>query len=593
MILPNGTLLQGGKYRIEEKIGQGGFGITYRACQPLMLDRKVCIKEFYLKQCFSRESTSSAITYPNDSARKDAEIYQQKFIKEAQTLYSMHHPNIMEIYDIFEENNTAYYVMEYIEGESLKDMLVRRGSIPEAEAIGYIRKVAEALKYIHSRNFNHFDVKPDNILVRSSDKEVILIDFGTAKHYDSNTGNATTMTAGLLSRGYAPIEQYKEGGVSSFTPETDIYALGATLYKLLTGNTPPEPTEIISNGIPELPSSVSQSTKDLIKWAMQLNKTDRPHSCDEFMNALPSNVEGNVTGHKNDADDATVSIGSEETTYINKPSENNEETEFVKHDKGTKTTNKGESFKDSTHAKSSKPIEQSKFYAKHTKASSIMIWMSVILLMGELILALTNQHDRQIIDISYGHDFIYDDYWFDYWFDYTSLVKYICLFLSYLPFVLISVSYSQPLGSTIARIMCVILFIVLILLPSGYYVMPIEPCYYSPDGSSQCLTQVFPPDTSLYYILGWGWSHGWLQLLGMCIILLWGIIKSEATICKIVLSSIFIPLLLATVTRIIAENWPNNGLVYIGWAAYLTSYLPIFAVAYDYYNIHVKTKTII
>lgn len=323
MILPNGTLLQGGKYRIEEKIGQGGFGITYRACQPLMLDRKVCIKEFYLKQCFSRESTSSAITYPNDSARKDAEIYQQKFIKEAQTLYSMHHPNIMEIYDIFEENNTAYYVMEYIEGESLKDMLVRRGSIPEAEAIGYIRKVAEALKYIHSRNFNHFDVKPDNILVRSSDKEVILIDFGTAKHYDSNTGNATTMTAGLLSRGYAPIEQYKEGGVNTFTPETDIYALGATLYKLLTGNTPPEPTEIISNGIPELPSSVSQSTKDLIKWAMQLNKADRPHSCDEVLNALPDRDWGKYNSSQNKKesnDDSTIDITTEETININNDS---------------------------------------------------------------------------------------------------------------------------------------------------------------------------------------------------------------------------------------------------------------------------------
>lgn len=331
--LTNGTLLQGGKYRIEEKIGQGGFGITYRACQPLMLERKVCIKEFCLKQHFTRDSTTSAIIYPNDTARRDAEIYQQKFIKEAQTLYSMHHPNIMEIYDIFEENNTAYYVMEYIEGESLKDMLERRGCIPEAEAIGYIRKVAEALKYIHSRDINHFDVKPDNILVRSCDKEVILIDFGTAKHYDNKTGNATTMTSGLLSPGYAPIEQYKQGGISKFTPETDIYALGATLYKLLTGNTPPEPTEIISNGIPELPSSVSKSAMDLVKWAMQLNKADRPHSCDEFLNALPANVDSDsqisTSENKATSDEATISINSEETECIDKSNGNNEKTVSV------------------------------------------------------------------------------------------------------------------------------------------------------------------------------------------------------------------------------------------------------------------------
>lgn len=330
--LANGTLLQGGKYRIEEKIGQGGFGITYRACQPLMLGRKVCIKEFCLKQHFSRESTTSAITYPNDTARKDAEMFQQKFIKEAQTLYSMRHPNIMEIYDIFEENNTAYYVMEYIEGESLKDMLEHRGCIPEAEAIGYIHKVAEALKYIHSRNINHFDVKPANILVRSSDKEVILIDFGTAKHYDSTTGNATTMTSGLLSPGYAPIEQYQQGGVSAFTPETDIYALGATLYKLLTGNTPPEPTEIISNGLPELPLTVSKATKDLVKWAMQLNKANRPHTCDEFLDSLPSELPDVtiIVSEESDADrgvedESTMFIDSSETSEIPGNIENPEE----------------------------------------------------------------------------------------------------------------------------------------------------------------------------------------------------------------------------------------------------------------------------
>ena len=337
--LANGTLLQGGKYRIEEKIGQGGFGITYRACQPLMLERKVCIKEFCLKQHFTRESTTSAITYPNDTARKDAEIYQQKFIKEAQTLYSMHHPNIMEIYDIFEENNTAYYVMEYIEGESLKDMLEHRGCIPEAEAIGYIRKVAEALKYIHSRNINHFDVKPGNILVRSRDDEIILIDFGTAKHYDSKTGSATTMSSGLLSPGYAPIEQYKQGGVSLFTPETDVYALGATFYKLLTDNTPPEPTEIIINGLPDLPSSVSKATKDLIRWSMQLNKADRPHSCDEFLNALPSNVDPDFNSRISESNDvsyeATISINSGETEYFDKSKVSNEETILVGSSIGT------------------------------------------------------------------------------------------------------------------------------------------------------------------------------------------------------------------------------------------------------------------
>ena len=175
MHLKQGTLLQGGKYRIEKVLGQGGFGITYLATQDL-LDRKVAIKEFFFKEYCEREGNTNTITLGTQSIKATVERFLKKFIKEAKTISSLHHPNIIQIHDIFRENNTAYYVMEFIDGVSLGEMVKTKGALPESVAVEYIKKTADALSYIHERNINHLDVKPNNIMLRNSDGEIVLVE---------------------------------------------------------------------------------------------------------------------------------------------------------------------------------------------------------------------------------------------------------------------------------------------------------------------------------------------------------------------------------------------------------------------------------
>ena len=143
-------------------------------------------------------------------------------------------PHIIKIYDIFEENGTAYYVMPYLDGGSLAEKVKKEGPLNEEQAIKYIKQVSNALDYIHKQNILHLDVKPSNVLLITAD-EAVLIDFGISKHYDEE-GSQTSTTPVGISKGFAPIEQYQQGNVSLFSPATDIYSLGATLFFLLTGN---------------------------------------------------------------------------------------------------------------------------------------------------------------------------------------------------------------------------------------------------------------------------------------------------------------------------------------------------------------------
>ena len=285
MYLRQGTYLQGGKYQIVSVLGQGGFGITYLA-EQVLVKRKVCIKEFFPKEYYKRDDDSSAANLMSDGFAESMNRFKAKFIKEAQTIAALDHPNIIHIFEIFEENGTAYYVMEYVEGESLSDKVKRSGAMDEAEAIGYIHQIAEALGYIHSEQIMHLDVKPANVMVRSRDNRAILIDFGLAKHYDTASGEATSTTPVGVSHGFAPMEQYKEGGVSTFSPETDIYSLGATLYYLVTGTIPPQASDISEDGLPTLPSHLSVGVRRAITTAMQSRRKDRPHSIAEFLGLL-------------------------------------------------------------------------------------------------------------------------------------------------------------------------------------------------------------------------------------------------------------------------------------------------------------------
>lgn len=282
--LPNNTLLQGGRYKIEKVLGQGGFGITYLASQEL-LERKVCIKEFFFKDSCDRTSTGEVVL--GTVGNKDlVKRFLNKFIKEARTISKLEHPNIIRILDIFMENGTAYYVMDFIEGESLEDIAKRRGALPEHEAIGYIKQVASALDYLHQRKINHLDVKPANIMVRKKDNKAILIDFGVSKQYDEQ-GEQTSTTPVGISYGYAPIEQYRSGGVSEFSPQTDIYSLGATLYRLVTGNIPPQATDLLNEESLFIPKNVfSSKIRALILESMKVKKNDRPTSICSLMKSF-------------------------------------------------------------------------------------------------------------------------------------------------------------------------------------------------------------------------------------------------------------------------------------------------------------------
>lgn len=291
--LTKGATLQGGKYIIERVLGQGGFGITYLATHSF-LEKQVAIKEFFPKDFCERDEATSHITLGNANTTELVVKLKEKFLKEAKNISKLNHPNIVAIHDIFEENGTAYYIMDFIDGTSLNDKIKSVGALSEEMALKYIRIVGNAISYMHSKRMNHLDVKPANIMLRQVDDAPILIDFGLAKQYDS-TGEQTSTTPVGISHGYAPIEQYRPGGVSTFTPQTDIYALGATLFALLTGQTPPHYSEILEDGLPELTASVSKETIEAIEKAMETKKTKRPSSIEDFIALLPNTIKESDT----------------------------------------------------------------------------------------------------------------------------------------------------------------------------------------------------------------------------------------------------------------------------------------------------------
>lgn len=179
--LTAGSLLQGGKYRIVKKLGQGGFGITYEGVQTV-LDRRVAIKEFFMQDFCTRDAATSQVSVPSEGARGMVATFQVKFLKEAQLIARMEDvPGVIRIHDIFEENQTAYYVMEFVPGGSLTQLVRRHGRLPEQEAIAFTCQVGMALRQLHNDNILHLDIKPDNILLNRKG-EAVLIDFGVSKH---------------------------------------------------------------------------------------------------------------------------------------------------------------------------------------------------------------------------------------------------------------------------------------------------------------------------------------------------------------------------------------------------------------------------
>ncbi len=312
MHLKSDTLLKRGEYRIVDSLGRGGFGITYLA-EQVNLHRKVCIKEFFPKDYYKRDEDSVSISLLSDGFAESMNKFKAKFVKEAQTIATLNHANIIPIHDVFEENGTAYYVMDYIEGESLSERVKRGGAMSERDAVAYIKQVASALEHIHEQQIMHLDVKPGNIMVRSKDDHAILIDFGLSKHYDATSGEATSTTPVGVSHGYAPMEQYRPGGVSTFSPETDIYSLGATLYYLVTGSVPPLAADIADDGLPALPTHLSHGVRTAIERSMTEKRKDRPHTIKEFLALLDSDADVEITIiGDNDSDNTRVADGESE-----------------------------------------------------------------------------------------------------------------------------------------------------------------------------------------------------------------------------------------------------------------------------------------
>lgn len=291
-MLPVGTILGDGRYRIEQHLASGGFGNTYIATD-LKFNDHVAVKEFFMRGVTQRDDDDTVSVH----FIENQPLYQEqleKFKKEAMRLRRLNNPHIVRVQDFFEANGTAYYVMDYVKGESLAARMQRTGKpLSEAEAMHYFAQVLDALQAVHAEGLCHLDIKPANIMV-DGDGNAVLIDFGASKQMAG--GNATSMTNVAYTNGYAPIEQIEQD-VAHFGPWTDIYALGATLYSLLNNSKPPMPSSIFADPTPykqaSLPftANVSPATQQLILKMMTMRWNMRPQSINELktLMAQPAN----------------------------------------------------------------------------------------------------------------------------------------------------------------------------------------------------------------------------------------------------------------------------------------------------------------
>ena len=246
-LLPIGTLLRNGTYYIIRPLASGGFGNTYLV-KHIGLDAEMVIKEFFIKGINSRRGDNT-VTVGIPDNHSTFESQREKFMKEAQRLWRLKSPNIVGVHDIFEENQTVYYVMDFVNGESLSCYLLQKNRpLSENEVIPILTQLLDGLDVIHGASPSpifHLDIKPGNIIC-CHDGRIVIIDFGASKQlsYDKSGVTSTLMT---FTKGYAPAEQ-TDGLLDRIGPWTDFYALGATLYKILTNQQPPDPSEIINEG---------------------------------------------------------------------------------------------------------------------------------------------------------------------------------------------------------------------------------------------------------------------------------------------------------------------------------------------------------
>lgn len=279
-----------GSYVIDSVIGRGGFGITYLAYASGTGDddmpERVAVKEFFPKEMCSRsdEADSDDLIVNSPELFDTVTRLRARFVKESRNIQECNYPGIVKVLDTIECNGTAYMVMELIDGLSLKQLMQQSshpdGLLPPQQAADYIIQLARGLQYLHSLGITHLDVKPDNLMVERNTGRLVLIDFGLSRRYNADgSGDSELLTA--LTKGYAAPEQYY--GVTHFSPQSDIYSMGATFYKLLTGITPPEPAQLRED--PTLlyfPGFVPRNFREAIMAAMVLVPERRLSSASRF-----------------------------------------------------------------------------------------------------------------------------------------------------------------------------------------------------------------------------------------------------------------------------------------------------------------------
>ena len=279
-LLPVGTLLFHGTYRVVRHLASGGFGNTYEAVDT-QLGGSVPIKEFFPKQLCGRSSEGGTVTLLSTDC---GELFTQlriKFKKEATRIRRLNHPHIVRVLAYFEEQGTAFYAMDFLRGESLSARMKRTGRpLTEAEVRRYLPQVLSALKEMHAKELWHLDLKPGNIMINERD-EAVLIDFGASKQLRTEEGvSVSTSLSCAYTPGYAPLELVDQH-LEKFGPWTDLYSLGATLYNLLTGARPLSPSHLIQGEQLAFSPSVSTAMQQLITWLMQPVMSKRPQSVGE------------------------------------------------------------------------------------------------------------------------------------------------------------------------------------------------------------------------------------------------------------------------------------------------------------------------
>ncbi|MBW4650650.1 MAG: protein kinase [Kastovskya adunca ATA6-11-RM4] len=263
-----GKTLQGSKYTLEQELGRGGFGVTFKATHH------------YLHQSLVIKTLNESMHLHPDFSR-----FQRQFQDEARRLALCIHPNIVRISDFFIEAGWPYLVMDYVAGQTLQSVVASGKPLSEEKAIHYIRQIGEALKVVHSNSLLHRDIKPDNIILRQDTDEVVLIDFGIAREFTPDT---TQVHTSIVSEGYAPIEQYLSQG--HYTPASDVYGLAATLYALLTARVPVSATLRDRQPMPaprDLQPELSVATNQAVMRGMAVEARYRPSSVEMWLSLLP------------------------------------------------------------------------------------------------------------------------------------------------------------------------------------------------------------------------------------------------------------------------------------------------------------------